>query len=86
MYDIERGTLTIANDRYGMKPIYYYHRRPLLTFASTVSAILEDDRVKERDQLGRMARILLLSVPAWNQDLLQEYSQSTERHDFDGYE
>jgi asparagine synthase (glutamine-hydrolysing) len=46
LYDIERRTLTIANDRYGMKPVYYYYKRPSITFASTISAILEDDRVK----------------------------------------
>jgi asparagine synthase (glutamine-hydrolysing) len=46
IHDVERQRLTIANDRYGVTPIYYYHNRPSFTFSSAVSAVLEDGRVK----------------------------------------
>jgi asparagine synthase (glutamine-hydrolysing) len=45
MYDSRRRTLTIANDRYGMRPVYYYYGKGMFVFASEVKAIIEDGGV-----------------------------------------
>jgi asparagine synthase (glutamine-hydrolysing) len=46
LYDLETGTLTVSNDRYGMKPIFYHYSRPNFAFGSTVGAVLEDGSVR----------------------------------------
>jgi len=44
-YDDLTGTLTVANDRYGMKPLYYHYEKPKFTFASQVKAVIADTKV-----------------------------------------
>jgi len=53
IFDAETGTFTVVNDRYGMKPLYYYHDEPFFIFASEVKAIIRDGKVpKEIDWDG----------------------------------
>ncbi len=40
VYDENAGTLTLARDRNGIKPLYYYHNGRSLIFASELKAIL----------------------------------------------
>jgi asparagine synthetase B (glutamine-hydrolysing) len=39
-HDPETGAVTVASDRYGWMPLYYYHEPGLFVFASEVKAIL----------------------------------------------
>ena len=41
LYDVNSDTLTLAADRFGLMPVYYYHRNGLMVFASEVKAILK---------------------------------------------
>ena len=41
LYDLTSDTLTLAADRFGFMPVYYYHRDGLTVFASEVKAILK---------------------------------------------
>jgi asparagine synthase (glutamine-hydrolysing) len=45
LYDTLKQTVTLANDRYGIKPMYFHWSEPSLTFASEVKAILQDDTI-----------------------------------------
>lgn len=47
LYDAEKMSLQVVNDRCGMKPLYYFHSGPLSLFASEVKAIMEDDKVEK---------------------------------------
>ncbi len=40
-YDSASQTLTLANDRFGFMPLYYYYNHGLVVFASEVKAILQ---------------------------------------------
>lgn len=45
--DIQKHKLSILNDRYGLRPLYYAKRDDKLVFASEVKAILEDKEFKK---------------------------------------
>ncbi|HEX7836933.1 MAG TPA: asparagine synthase (glutamine-hydrolyzing) [Kofleriaceae bacterium] len=45
VWDRARGELLLARDRFGKKPLYYYHRPGELIFASTLTALLAHPRV-----------------------------------------
>jgi len=42
VWDGERKLLTLANDRFGLRPVYYVHAHGRLTFASEIGALLQD--------------------------------------------
>ena len=41
LWDKQKQQLLLARDRFGVKPLYYYHDRDKLVFASEIKAILE---------------------------------------------
>ena len=45
IWDRPRRRLVLARDRYGIKPLYWYHKDGLLLFASEIKAILEHPAV-----------------------------------------
>ncbi len=45
IWDEKKNELFIARDRYGIKPLYYYHRNNLFIFASEIKAILQHPEV-----------------------------------------
>lgn len=47
LFDTQTGTLTLANDRFGMKTIYYYYENPSFTFASEVKAVIQDTHIQK---------------------------------------
>lgn len=46
--EIKNRKLLIANDRYGLRPLYYYKNNEKLLFASEVKAIIQDKTFKKR--------------------------------------
>lgn len=42
VWDGERKKLTLVNDRFGLRPVYYVHAHGRLTFASEICALLQD--------------------------------------------
>jgi asparagine synthase (glutamine-hydrolysing) len=47
LWDFKRNVLTIANDRYGLRPLYYFWRDSLFAFASEMKSILTFREVKK---------------------------------------
>jgi asparagine synthase (glutamine-hydrolysing) len=48
LHDADAGTLTLARDRVGEKPLFYRHADGALVFASELKALLKDARVPAR--------------------------------------
>jgi len=48
VWDRERQRLFLARDRYGVKPLYYYHGQGLFLFASEVKALLTHPDVRAK--------------------------------------
>lgn len=47
LFDVRTRTLTLANDRFGMNPMYYCYQSPSFTFASEVKAVIEDSNIRK---------------------------------------
>jgi len=53
LYDANTHELILCRDRYGIKPLYYYHHNHCLAFASEYKALLANKSLRiERDQKG----------------------------------
>lgn len=48
VYDFKRKRLTIASDRYGLRPLYYFFNGHLFIFASEIKALLKFAQVKKK--------------------------------------
>lgn len=60
IYDRRRGSLFIARDRLGIKPLYYWNQAGKLVFASEIKAILECDDVPREPCLEAIDAYLAL--------------------------
>ena len=47
LYDTEKMSVQVVNDRCGMKPLYYFQSGSLFVFASEVKAVIEDNKVEK---------------------------------------
>ncbi|MGQ0761913.1 MAG: asparagine synthase (glutamine-hydrolyzing) [Acidobacteriota bacterium] len=53
--DSRQGRLFIARDRYGIKPLYYYHDSDVFLFASEIKALLKHPEVSTRVSLAALS-------------------------------
>ncbi|WP_342740131.1 asparagine synthase (glutamine-hydrolyzing) [Bradyrhizobium sp. B117] len=64
IWDSAQGTLLLARDRVGIKPLYYYVGREHILFASELKSLLADRRMpREVDQASLTNFLHLLSIP-----------------------
>ena len=66
MYDRSTDCLTLARDRFGEKPLYYFVDRDHVAFASSLEAILEDPsigRTLDRDALAEYLTLRYVVSP-----------------------
>ena len=52
IYDSQENTLFISRDRFGIKPLYYYHDKKNFIFASEIKALLAHSEVKTAPNLA----------------------------------
>ncbi|HJP18365.1 MAG TPA: asparagine synthase (glutamine-hydrolyzing) [Nitrospinota bacterium] len=65
IYDTKNLSLIIARDRLGIKPIYYFHNKDTVIFASEIKAILKSNPVlKKTDSQSAGLFLLYGSIPA----------------------
>ena len=62
LWDFRSNTLTLANDRFGLRPLYYYCRDDLFLFASEMKAILTCLATKPKLDLQSLAQFLGLGA------------------------
>ena len=48
IWDKQDNRLTLVNDRYGFRPLYYYKNKDKLVFASEVKSIIQDKSIKRK--------------------------------------
>src|SRR5262245_38039384 len=64
IWDVERGTLLLARDPYGIKPLYYCDDGWTFRFASQVKALLAGGAIaSDREPAGQVGFYLFGSVP-----------------------
>ena len=56
LWDIEKKVLTIANDRFGLRPLYYFRRDDLFIFASEMKSVLTFEEVDREIDIEAMAQ------------------------------
>jgi asparagine synthase (glutamine-hydrolysing) len=61
LWDSKRNLLTIANDRYGLRPLYYLWQSDLFLFASEMKSILAFPRVKKEIDSQALAEFFSLN-------------------------
>ncbi len=64
IYDKQENTVFIARDRYGIKPLYFYHDEEQIAFASEMKALLAFNINKEIDTEALHAYLQLNYIPA----------------------
>jgi asparagine synthase (glutamine-hydrolysing) len=65
LWDERRGRLMLARDRLGQKPLYWWHGRGVLAFASELAALVECPDVPRATDLGAIGQFLRFGyVPA----------------------
>ena len=62
-YDLDRKDITLCRDRFGIKPLYYYHKNGRLVFASEIKAILEVIDGVELDHQALQDYLFLEYIP-----------------------
>jgi asparagine synthase (glutamine-hydrolysing) len=70
LYDAPRGTLLLARDPFGIKPLYYYWDGRQLLFASEIKALLEHP-VPKRIHRGALAEFLTFRFTVGPQTLFE---------------
>lgn len=61
LWDSERNRLTIANDRYGLRPLYYFWQNEFFLFASEMKSILSFPEVKKEIDKQALAELFGLN-------------------------
>jgi asparagine synthase (glutamine-hydrolysing) len=71
LWDFEKNRLTIANDRYGLRPLYYFWQNRLFIFASEMKSILTFSEMKKEVDLAGMAQFFSLNFIMQERTLLR---------------
>ncbi|MCK4306698.1 hypothetical protein KAW50_00565 [candidate division WOR-3 bacterium] len=71
IYDIKKGKLFIASDRYGFKPLYYTELSDEFIFASEIKAIIKYPKVKREIDSTGLAEYALFNYPLGERTLVK---------------
>jgi len=72
LWDFRNHRLTIANDRYGLRPLYYFNQNHLFIFASEMKSILTFSEVKKEIDLEGMSQFFSLNFIMQDRTWLKE--------------
>jgi len=72
IFDRQHQCLILANDRFGMRPLYYVHLSGRLLFASEIKALLTDPQVSRQQNLRGIAQFFTFGQLFAEDTLLQD--------------
>ena len=72
IWDMERRQLTLANDRFGLRPLYYTHAPGLFAFAGEIKGLLALDSVSREMDDGAVADLFAYGYVLGNKTLFRE--------------
>ena len=72
IWDERAKRLTLARDRAGKKPLFYYRDDRLLAFASEIKSFFAHPDIRMEPDPRRRAALLRPRLRAWSGDVLQE--------------
>lgn len=72
LWDFGKKRLTIANDRFGLRPLYYYWQDNIFIFASEMKSILSNTEVKKEIDLEGIAQFFGLNFIMEDRTLLSQ--------------
>lgn len=72
LWDFKKNVLTIANDRYGLRPLYYFWQDHLFVFASEMKSILTIPQVKKRIDVEAVAQFFSFNFIMKDRTLFEE--------------
>jgi len=72
LWDSGKKRLTIANDRFGLRPLYYYWQDDIFLFASEMKSILSNPEVKREIDPEGMAQFFTLNFIMEDRTLLRQ--------------
>jgi asparagine synthase (glutamine-hydrolysing) len=75
LWDAEKRKLLLARDRFGKKPLYYFHDGERLIFASTLSALMQHPRVPRTLDPTAVAEYLSLEYVVAPRTILQSVNK-----------
>ena len=71
IYDVEKGEVIIANDRYGSKSLFYVINPDRILYSSEIKAILEDSLIKPKLNHESVVEFFTFSFILGNKSLFQ---------------
>jgi asparagine synthase (glutamine-hydrolysing) len=80
LWDAEKQKLLLARDRFGKKPLYYFHDGERLIFASTLSALLKHPRVPRALDADSLAQYLALEYVVAPRTILRGVAKLPAAH------
>ncbi|NIN00607.1 MAG: hypothetical protein GTO24_21740, partial [candidate division Zixibacteria bacterium] len=72
LWDLKRKVLTIANDRFGLRPLYYFRRDDLFIFASEMKSVLAFKEVDREIDVEAMAQFFSFNFIMGDRTWLEE--------------
>ncbi len=80
IYDHNKHSLLLGRDRMGIRPLYYYHHRQRLHFASEIKALLTDPRLPRRLNHQTLSDIMTCWTPVDPLTAFDEVNQLPPAH------
>ncbi len=80
IYDVRRGTLFLARDRAGEKPLYYHLASGTLSFASELKALMRNPRIERRIDASSLDCFLGMGFVPGNRSILAKVCKLPPAH------
>lgn len=80
LYDLSEGTIVLARDHFGIKPLHYYYKDDLFIFASEQKPILLHDKINRRLNFNSLHSQINLRYTQRNETLFEGIKRLPPAH------